>query len=88
MRQTMSEYGPYGRGPLEIVADPPKGIFLPSNYDEYKGYRLTCVRDGLGLWKAEAIDGSELPTSLQGAFTSLSILRRLVDTHVGKTDGH
>lgn len=83
----MSEFGqrPYARDghPATIQADPPKAIFLPSNYDEYKGYRLTCERDGLSLWRVEAMDGSELPASLQGAFTDITRARREVDRHVG-----
>jgi hypothetical protein len=53
---------------------------------EYRGYLCKCRRP-CSMWRVDnAIDGSQVPLSLVGSYTTQAHMREAIDTHLNKKE--
>lgn len=65
---------------IQIDPDMPKGAHDGLLYYQYEGHFVMCDRaSGKQFWSIQALDGSKLPSELEGSFTSRTLVHKAID---------
>jgi len=65
---------------IQLDPDMPKGLKEGLLYYQYDGHFVLCdTASGHQFWTIQTIDGSKLPSELEGNFTSRTLVHRAID---------